>query len=80
MIPLPFLSAERAHTNYQYLEDLSTGYWFSEVLFAAIELKIFDLIEENYYNPWIFTLDREPTKEEMKDLLQFFPKTAQHFE
>lgn len=29
----------------QYLEDLATGYWFSEVLFAAVELNVFDLIE-----------------------------------
>ena len=29
----------------QYLENLATGYWFSEALFAAVELNIFDLIE-----------------------------------
>jgi len=29
----------------QYLEDLATGYWFSEALFTAVELKIFDLME-----------------------------------
>ena len=27
------------------MEDLATGYWFSEVLFTAVELKIFTLIE-----------------------------------
>ncbi|WP_028308597.1 DUF2284 domain-containing protein [Desulfitibacter alkalitolerans] len=31
----------------QYLENLATGYWFSEVLFAAIELDIFSLLEPN---------------------------------
>ncbi|HWJ03713.1 MAG TPA: methyltransferase, partial [Verrucomicrobiae bacterium] len=30
----------------QYLEDLATGYWFSEVLFTAVELEIFTLIEQ----------------------------------
>jgi len=29
----------------QYLENLATGYWFSEALFTAVELKIFTLIE-----------------------------------
>jgi len=29
----------------QYLENLATGYWFSEVLFAAVELNVFNLIE-----------------------------------
>ncbi|EHQ87800.1 DUF2284 domain-containing protein [Desulfosporosinus youngiae] len=29
----------------QYLENMATGYWFSEVLFAAVELKVFNLID-----------------------------------
>lgn len=29
----------------QYLENLATGYWFSEVLFAAVELNVFNLLE-----------------------------------
>lgn len=29
----------------QYLENLATGYWFSEVLFAAVELEIFTCLE-----------------------------------
>jgi len=29
----------------QYLEDLATGYWFSEVLFASVELEVFTLLE-----------------------------------
>lgn len=31
----------------QYLEDLATGYWYSEMLFASIELGIFTLIGED---------------------------------
>jgi hypothetical protein len=27
------------------LEDLATGYWFSEALFAAVELEVFTLLE-----------------------------------
>jgi predicted metal-binding protein/predicted O-methyltransferase YrrM len=29
----------------QYLEDLATGYWFSEALFAAVEADIFSLLD-----------------------------------
>ncbi len=29
----------------QYLEDLATGYWFSEALFAAVEAGIFSLLD-----------------------------------
>jgi len=29
----------------QYLEDLATGYWFSEALFAAVEVDIFSLLD-----------------------------------
>lgn len=32
--------------GFQFLENLSTAYWYSEVLFAAIELSLFDLIEQ----------------------------------
>jgi predicted metal-binding protein len=42
---LPFQDADPAHEDFQYLEDLSTAYWYSEVLFAGLELKLFDLLE-----------------------------------
>lgn len=29
----------------QYLEDLATGYWFSEVLFTAVEMDLFTLLD-----------------------------------
>ena len=35
----------RADTGPQYLEDLATRYWFSEALFAAVELEVFTLLE-----------------------------------
>lgn len=43
---LPFQDADPAHPDFQYLEDLATAYWYSEVLFAALELKLFDLLEQ----------------------------------
>ena len=43
---LPFLDADPAHEDYQYLEDLSTAYWYSEVLFAAMDLRLFEYIEQ----------------------------------
>jgi predicted metal-binding protein len=42
---LPYHLADPAHTDFQYLEDLATGYWYSEVLFAALELKLFELLD-----------------------------------
>ena len=33
------------HSGPQYLEDLATGYWFSEVLFTAVESNVFTLLE-----------------------------------
>lgn len=41
---LAFQDADPAHDDFQYLEDLSTAYWYSEVLFAAMDLGIFDLL------------------------------------
>jgi predicted metal-binding protein len=43
---LRFRLADPAHADFQYLEDLATGYWYSEVLFAALELKLFDILDE----------------------------------
>ena len=34
-----------SRTDYQFLENLSTAYWQSEVLFSALDLKLFDHIE-----------------------------------
>ncbi|MDR3599575.1 MAG: DUF2284 domain-containing protein [Desulfosporosinus sp.] len=35
----------RADAGPQYLEDLATRYWYSEALFAAVELEVFTLLE-----------------------------------
>lgn len=43
---LPFKKSDPAHTGFQFLEDLSTAYWYSEVLFTAIELELFQLMEK----------------------------------
>lgn len=37
--------ADPSRSDYQFLENLSTAYWQSEVLFAALDLKLFDHIE-----------------------------------
>ncbi len=42
----PFQETDPAHGDFQYLEDLSTAYWYSEVLFAALELKLFELLAQ----------------------------------
>lgn len=42
---LPFQTSDPAHKQFQYLEDLATAYWYSEVLFAALDLDLFSWIE-----------------------------------
>ncbi len=43
---LAFQDADPAHRDFQYLEDLATAYWYSEVLFVALELKLFGFLEQ----------------------------------
>jgi predicted metal-binding protein len=41
---LPFIDHEAGESQPQYLEDLATAYWYSEVLFTAVELDVFSLL------------------------------------
>jgi predicted metal-binding protein/cyclopropane fatty-acyl-phospholipid synthase-like methyltransferase len=43
---LPFQDADPAHKDFQFLENLSTAYWYSETLFAALDLKLFECLEQ----------------------------------
>lgn len=45
MAKLPYLSHDPQELSAQYLEDLATGYWFSEALFTAVEMEIFSQLE-----------------------------------
>jgi hypothetical protein len=38
--------ADIAREDFQFLEDLATAYWYSEVLFAALELEICGLLAQ----------------------------------
>ncbi len=42
---LPYLGHDAQSAGPQYLEDLATGYWYSEVLFTAVQLDLFSLLE-----------------------------------
>jgi len=42
---LPFQNNDSQANGPQYLEDLATGYWYSETLFTAVEMEIFTLLE-----------------------------------
>lgn len=42
---LSYLQHDPQEEGSQYLEDLATGYWYSEALFTAVELGIFTLLE-----------------------------------
>ncbi|MCP3939993.1 MAG: methyltransferase domain-containing protein [Desulfobacteraceae bacterium] len=41
-----FKDADPAHTGFQFLEDLSTAYWYSQVLFTALELNLFCFMDQ----------------------------------
>jgi len=41
-----FKDNDPAHTGFQFLEDLSTAYWYSQVLFTALELELFKFMEK----------------------------------
>ena len=43
---LSFQKSNPAYSGFQYLEDLSTAYWYSEILFAALELKLFMFLHQ----------------------------------
>ena len=43
---LPFQQSDAGHRQFQFLEDLSTAYWYSEVLFTALDLNLFGIIED----------------------------------
>lgn len=45
-MPSDFKNNDPAHRDFQYLEDLSTAYWYSTVLFTAIELELFFHMEK----------------------------------
>lgn len=42
---LGFNNNDPAQTGFQFIEDLSTAYWYSHVLFTALELGLFNFIE-----------------------------------
>ncbi|HXX58513.1 MAG TPA: DUF2284 domain-containing protein [Thermodesulfovibrionales bacterium] len=42
---LPHLNPDPQDRGPQYLEDLATGYWFSEVLFTAVETRVFTRLD-----------------------------------
>jgi hypothetical protein len=48
---LPYLKNDPARWEFQYLEDLSTAYWYSQVLFSAVEVDLFGRIEEGASTP-----------------------------
>ncbi len=41
-----FLNADPASDGFQYIEDLATAYWFSEILFTALDLQLFMHLDE----------------------------------
>jgi len=48
---LPYLKSDPARWEFQYLEDLSMAYWYSQVLFSAVEVDLFSHIEQGASTP-----------------------------
>ena len=46
MVKVVYSGGDPANTGFQYLEDLATAYWYSEVLFASLKLKLFDHLDD----------------------------------
>ncbi len=46
-----FKNNDPAHTGFQFLEDLSTAYWYSQVLFTALELELFKFMDKGLCSP-----------------------------
>lgn len=49
--PIALPRSDAARWGFQYLEDIATGYWYSQVLFSAVELDLFGLIETGRTTP-----------------------------
>lgn len=65
---LPYQNYDAQDAGPQYLEDLATGYWFSEVLFAAVEMDLFSVIGT-----------RGATAEELSGTLRADPHGVERF-
>ncbi len=76
MNSLPHEKADKANTGFQYLEDLSTGYWYSETLFAAVELEIFDRIQKGFTTIGALASDMSCEPETLKRLLTVLESLA----
>ncbi len=46
-----FNRIDPAQTDFQFLEELSTAYWYSQVLFTALELVVFGHLEKGVHDP-----------------------------
>jgi len=45
---LGFKDANPACTDFQFIEELSTAYWYSQVLFTALQLRLFLYMDQGY--------------------------------
>ncbi|HHY29454.1 MAG TPA: hypothetical protein GX520_01980, partial [Syntrophaceticus sp.] len=65
---LPFQNFEPQEAGPQYLEDLATAYWYSEVLFTALENDLFTILAE-----------KGMTSGELADHLKWDPQATERF-
>ncbi len=71
-----FKNADPAHTNFQFLEDLSTAYWYSQVLFTGLELKLFHLMDQGFCSVAAIAREASCLEPELTRLLRAMERTG----
>jgi len=67
-VMLPFQNFEPQEAGPQYLEDLATAYWYSEMLFTALEHDLFTILD-----------DKGMTSHELAERLNWDPQGTERF-
>lgn len=71
-----FKDVTTAHTGFQFLEDLSTAYWYSQVLFTGLELNLFQYMDQEFCSVETLARETNSQEEELLRLLRAMEKTG----
>jgi predicted metal-binding protein len=73
---LGFKDINPAHTGFQFLEDLSTAYWYSQVLFTGLELNLFQYMDQGFCSVETLAKEANCQKIELSRLLLAMERTG----
>jgi len=71
-----FKDVTTAHTGFQFLEDLSTAYWYSQVLFTGLELNLFQYMDQGFCSVETLAREANSQEEELLRLLRAMERTG----